>query len=60
MVQHWIVVQEIAGFKPAQIFFYFCPRRETHVLSNVTLGCVLYCTIATRVPFRPTTVQVSN
>jgi hypothetical protein len=47
-------------FKPAQFYLYFCTRKATHGLSNVTLGCVLYGTISTRVPFRPTTVQVSN
>jgi hypothetical protein len=47
-------------FKPAQFYLYFCIRKATHGLSNVTLGCVLYGTISTRVPFRPTTVQVSN
>ncbi len=47
-------------FKPAQFYLYFCIRKATHGLSNVTLGCVLYGTISIRVPFRPMTVQVSN
>jgi hypothetical protein len=29
-------------------------------MPHVTLGCFLYSTISARVPFRPTTVQVSN
>jgi hypothetical protein len=44
-------------FKPAEnfIFFFFCPA--THVLSNVTIGCVHF---PTSVPFTPTMVLVSN
>ena len=47
-------------FKPALFYLYFCTRKATHGVSNVTLGCVLYGTISTSVPLRPTTVQVSN
>jgi hypothetical protein len=47
-------------FEPARFFLYFFPRKPTHELSNVALGCVLYSTISTSVPFGPTTVQVSN
>jgi hypothetical protein len=48
MVQHWIVMQEIVVW----IFFYFCPRKATNVLSNVTLRCVLYSTSSTSVPLK--------
>ena len=45
---------------PALFYFYFCLRKATHGLSNVTLGCFLYSTISTSVPFTPTIVQMSN
>ncbi len=60
MEQHWIVVQEIAGSILLKSFSFSAPPRKTQVLSNVAFGWDLYCTIATRLPFRPTTVQVSN
>ncbi len=57
---HWNIMQKIVGSSLLVFFFLFLPPKgNSCTVKCYTLMC-LFSTISTRVPFRPTTVQVSN